>query len=170
MTPSFDQLKVLVVHNSNYMRKLIADMLALFGFNDVIIIPSTDSYEILRFNKVDLIISQYEDDMPVELQLTKTVRAAQDNLNTNAPIMLITLSAEEGIIQRALDSGANAAITSPLNAEEFYSALNAVLSGEKSQVKSDHYADPDRRNRDNRPIHQREKRNEEMMTSFRKSA
>ena len=170
MTTSFDQLKVLVVHNSNYMRKLIVDMLDLFGFNDVVMIPSTDAYKILRFNKVDLIISQYEDDIPVGLKLVKTLRTAQDNLNTNAPIMLITLSAEEeGIIQRALDCGANAVIASPFNYDEFYSALNAVLYGGQSPVKSAYYAGPDRRNRENRPIGQRERRSTEIAAPFLKA-
>jgi len=170
MAPSFDQLNVLVVHNNEPMRAIISDMLEAFGFDNVTEVARTSTaFEILVRHRVDLIVAQYEDVAPVGLQLTTMVRTAEDNPDPNLPIIFITLSTEDDAVQKAFRCGANAAIASPINAKELFSTICALFEREKPQVKSSHYVGPDRRNRDNRPFHQREKRHEDVTASIRKT-
>ncbi len=108
MSPSFDQLSVLVAHKHEPMRAIISDMLEAFGFDNVTEVARTSTaFEILARNQVDLIIAQYEEDAPVGLQLTTMVRAAEDNLDPNLPIIFITLSADDDAVQKAYRCGPN---------------------------------------------------------------
>ncbi len=171
MTPSFDQLNVLVVHNNEPMRAIISDMLEAFGFDNVTEVARTSTaFEILARHQVDLIVAQYEEDAPAGLQLTTMVRTAEDNLDPNLPIIFITLSTDDDVVQKAFRCGANAAIASPINAKELFSTICALLEQEKSQVKSSHYVGPDRRKATNRETHRQNRRYDQDRVSFQKSA
>lgn len=171
MTPSFDQLSVLVAHKHEPMRAIISDMLEAFGFENVTEVARTSTaFEILARNQVDLIIAQYEENAPVGLQLTTMVRTAEGNLNPNLPIIFITLSADDDAVQKAYRCGANAAIASPVNAKELFSTICALFERQKPEVKSSHYAGPDRRKQSNQEKHQHDRRYDQNMASIRQSA
>lgn len=167
MTISFHQRRVLVVHNSAYMRAVIADMVHAFGFKDVVeVAHSASAFEKLGRDKIDLVIAQHEEDAPVSVQLTAMVRKSKDNLDYSLPIILISLSSDRDVLNQAYNCGADAVLAVPIVAKAFYSTICALFKHEPSQVQSSHYAGPNRRNSDNRPTHQNERRLSEILALY----
>ena len=167
MTTSFKQLNVLVVHNSDSMRASITEMLHAFGFKWVT--GATDSetaVERLALNHIDLIVADYDEDGLDGLQLTKMVRAAEGNLDPNLPIILVSLSPDNDLMEQAVNAGANAVLGIPIVAKDFYSVFCALLRDEQSQVRSTHYSGPNRRSDGNRSTHQKERRRDAILESF----
>lgn len=70
MTKPLEELSVLIVHNSRYMRIIVSDTLKVFGFKSVIEASSnTAAVDTLKLNKIDLLVAQYEEVLPPERQL-----------------------------------------------------------------------------------------------------
>lgn len=66
MSASFEQLNVLVVHNSQYMRAVIADMVHALGFKEVIEASRTSVVlDVLALKQINLIIAHHEADTPL---------------------------------------------------------------------------------------------------------
>ena len=168
MTKPLEELSVLIVHNSRYMRIIVSDTLKVFGFKSVIEAPNNAAaVDTLKLNKIDLLVAQYEETLPPERQLPAMVHKAESTLKSQPKIVLISLSAEKDLIEQAHGLGADVVLAVPIVAKALFASISALFNTEQSQVRSTHYAGPDRRNRENRSTHQREKRQAAIKESLR---
>lgn len=168
MTNPLEELSVLIVHNSKYMRIIVSDALKVFGFKSVIEAPNNAAaVDMLKLNKIDLLVAQYEELLPAEQQLPAMIHEVEDTLKSQPKIVLISLSAEKGLMQQAYDHGADVVLAVPIIAKALLASIIALFSTEQSKVISTHYAGPDRRNLENRSTHQREKRQAAIKESLR---
>lgn len=162
MMSSFEQFNVLVAHSNDPMRAAITEMLHGFGFKWVLGASDVKTtLEMLALNRIDLFVTHYDKNKLDGLYLTEEMRAGKIKRVANLPIVLVASEDDDVLMQKAMQSGVNIVIATPIVSKDFYSAICALLREERSQVKSSRYAGPDRRQVENRPTHQQERRDDE---------
>ncbi len=163
------QLSVLIVHNSQYMRTIVSNAVKIFGFMSVVEASNNAAaVDALKLNKIDLLIVQFEDDLPIERQLPPMIQMAEGTLKSRPKIVLISLSPDEDLLQQAHVLGADAVLAVPIDAKALFATISALFNTDQSPITSTHYSGPNRRNQDNRPTHQREKRRTAVNKSLRR--
>lgn len=127
------QRRVLVVDDESTGRTIlekiiekIADDLLVTGFES-----SPDALEWLRFNQVDLIITDYRMPFINGVEFIKRVRQLP-GLEC-IPIMMITVVSEKSVRYEALDAGATAFLTRPIDQIECRTSCRNLLKIQEQQ-------------------------------------
>ena len=125
-TPNPAELVALVVEDSPPMRKMI--VFALSRIRELSVVEADDGVDALRkltTAKFDLVITDIN--MPVldGLKLVKKIRS--DDVHKEVPIMIVTTEGSAEDRQRALQLGANAYITKPIQAPQVIATVKELL-------------------------------------------
>lgn len=164
MILSFEKYNVLIAHSNAQMCASITEMLHAIGFKWVLSASDIKTtLEMLTLNRIDLLITHYDEDKLDGLYLVEKIRAGEDRLDPNLRIVLVNLEGDNALMKKAMKDGANVAIAIPFVTKDFYSMICTLFRNDRPQVKSNRYAGPDRRDVDNRPTHQKERRDNEIL-------
>jgi two-component system chemotaxis response regulator CheY len=121
-------LKVLVVDDFATMRKIIKNILTQLGFKNIYEADDgTTALEVLKKEKIDLIISDWNMPKMNGLELLKTVRS-DPNLKDTLFIM-VTAEAQKDNVIEAIKHGVNQYIVKPFTPETLKEKLEKVLGG-----------------------------------------
>ena len=140
------QLRVLVVEDNEHMRILIRTLLKAFGIRDVQ--ECTEGGQALRalkenipdFVLVDLAMAPMDG-----LQLTRSIRASEDPLESVLPIILVTAYTERRRIEAARDAGVNEIVAKPVTPAALFQRIEEIVLRPRLFVRTATYHGPCRR-------------------------
>lgn len=121
------QLTCLVVEDSPMMRQLI--VFALGRIKNLSVIEADDGVDGLKklaSERFDLVITDINMPIMDGLKLVKRIRT--DAIHKDVPIMIITTEGDQEDRQRAIQLGANAYITKPIQAPQVISTAKKLLN------------------------------------------
>jgi CheY-like chemotaxis protein len=128
----FNELKMLIVDDSNALGMIIKDILVMLGFNIENIEQVGDAYDainILESQKFDLMSSNLW--MPSSLnglELLEKIRSHKNKDIKDIPFILITGETNDKFVSQALEKGANSYLTKPFNIEKFKDELEKIFT------------------------------------------
>ena len=118
-------IKILVVDDFKTMRKIIKNILTQLGFKNIIEADDgTTALELLKKQKVDLIISDWNMPKMNGLELLKTVRS-DDNLKDIRFIMVTAEAQKENVIE-AIKHGVNQYVVKPFTPKTLKEKLEKI--------------------------------------------
>ena len=121
-------IKILVVDDFKTMRKIIKNILTQLGFKNIIEADDgTTALELLKKQKVDLIISDWNMPKMNGLELLKTVRS-DDNLKDIRFIMVTAEAQKENVIE-AIKHGVNQYVVKPFTPKTLKEKLEKIFGG-----------------------------------------
>ncbi|MBA3016237.1 MAG: ABC transporter substrate-binding protein [Proteobacteria bacterium] len=107
-------MTILVVDDTGFMRKIIADILQKIGFKNIVVaVDGLDAIEKLKEHRVGLIRSDWNIPNMDGLALLKHVR--QDEQNKDVLFIMATAQADKTNISIAMEAGANSHIAKPFD-------------------------------------------------------
>ena len=119
-------IKVLVVDDFATMRRIIKNVLKQLGFTKVLEADDgTTALEILKENKVDLIISDWNMPKMTGLDLLKTIRG--EKTTQSIPFLMVTAEAQKDNVIQAVQSGVSNYLVKPFTAEAIKEKLTQIL-------------------------------------------
>jgi two-component system, chemotaxis family, chemotaxis protein CheY len=127
----FNELKMLIVDDSNALGMIIKDILVTLGFNLKNIEQVGDAYDALNTlgsQKFDLMSSNLW--MPSSLnglELLEKIRSHKNEDIKDIPFILITGETNDKFISQALEKGANCYLSKPFNIEKFKDELEKIF-------------------------------------------
>ena len=116
----------LIVEDSPMMRQLL--VFAMSRVKNMAIVEADDGVDALKklaATKFDIVITDINMPIMDGLKLVKRIRS--DAVHQNVPIVIITTEGAEEDRQRALQLGANAYITKPIQAPQVISTVKELL-------------------------------------------
>lgn len=126
--PIDPNIKILIVDDFSTMRKIIRNILTQLGFKNILEADDgTTALEILKKEKVDLIISDWNMPKMSGLELLKAVRS-DENLK-NIPFVMVTAEAQKENILEAIKYKVNQYIVKPFTPETLKEKLEKVFGG-----------------------------------------
>lgn len=124
---NFD-IKILVVDDLSTMRKIIKNILYQLGFKNIVEADDgTTALEILKKEKVDLILADWNMPKMSGIELLKTIRS--NEATKEIPFIMITAEAQKENILEAIKYRVNQYIVKPFTPETLKEKLKKVLGG-----------------------------------------
>lgn len=123
---SFESKRVLIVDDSNVMRKIIKNALNQLGFSDYV--EAADGHAAMKEigeDPVDLIISDWNMPKMTGLEFLKNVRG-HGNLK-DIPFLMVTSEGDEAKILEAVEAGVSQYIVKPFNANQLQKKVKEIL-------------------------------------------
>ncbi|HSR36439.1 MAG TPA: response regulator, partial [Desulfurivibrionaceae bacterium] len=109
-------MKVLIVDDFATMRRIVKNILTQLGYKNVIEADDgTTALDVLKTEKIDLIISDWNMPKMTGLDLLKAVRA--DSSMANTPFIMVTAEAQQDNIILAVKAKVSQYIVKPFTAE-----------------------------------------------------
>jgi len=124
--PIDPNIKILIVDDFSTMRKIIRNILTQLGFKNILEADDgTTALEILKKEKVDLIISDWNMPKMNGLELLKAVRS--DETIKDIPFVMVTAEAQKENILEAIKYKVNQYIIKPFTPETLKEKLEKVF-------------------------------------------
>jgi two-component system chemotaxis response regulator CheY len=124
--PIDPNIKILIVDDFSTMRKIIRNILTQLGFKNILEADDgTTALEILKKEKVDLIISDWNMPKMNGLELLKAVRS--DETIKDIPFVMVTAEAQKENILEAIKYKVNQYIVKPFTPETLKEKLEKVF-------------------------------------------
>ena len=121
-------MKVLVVDDFATMRRIVKNILTQLGYKNVIEADDgTTALDVLKAEKIDLIISDWNMPKMTGLDLLKAVRA--DSSMANTPFIMVTAEAQQDNIILAVKAKVSQYIVKPFTAETLAEKLQKIFGG-----------------------------------------
>ena len=125
--PNPSDMKVLVVDDFATMRRIVKNILSQLGYKHIIEADDgTTAIDILKQEKVDLIISDWNMPKMTGLDLLKLVRGNPDM--ANIPFIMVTAEAQQDNIILAVKAKVSQYIVKPFTADTLGEKINKVLN------------------------------------------
>jgi two-component system chemotaxis response regulator CheY len=119
-------IKVLVVDDFATMRRIVKNILTQLGYKNIIEADDgTTAMTVLKQEKIDLIISDWNMPKMTGLDLLKNVRANPDWAKT--PFIMVTAEAQQDNIILAVKAKVSQYIVKPFTADTLGEKINKVL-------------------------------------------
>lgn len=119
-------MKILVVDDFATMRRIVKNILVQLGYKNIVEADDgTTAVEILKQEKVDMIISDWNMPKMTGLELLKHVRADADL--ANIPFLMVTAEAQQDNIILAVKAKVSQYIVKPFTAETLGEKINKIL-------------------------------------------
>lgn len=120
-------MKVLVVDDFATMRRIVKNILTQLGFKNIVEADDgSTAVDLLKTQKVDLIISDWNMPKMTGLELLKHVRADADM--ADVPFVMVTAEAQQDNIILAVKAKVSQYIVKPFTAETLGEKLEKVFS------------------------------------------
>jgi len=138
-----ESLRVLIVDDDHYMRKVVRAMLSTFGVRTVY--EACDGIigldEICK-NSPDLVIVDWEMPMLNGAQFVRLVRSPGEFPMPDVPIIMLTGHGERWRVEEAARVGAHEFLLKPVSTKALHDRILAVVSKPRPTVKLDGYYGP----------------------------
>lgn len=119
-------MKVLVVDDFSTMRRIIKNILTQLGFKNIAEADDgTTALEVLKSEKIDLVISDWNMPKMTGLDLLKKVRS--DPETADLPFIMVTAEAQQDNIVLAVKAKVNQYIVKPFTAETLGDKINKIF-------------------------------------------
>ena len=119
-------MKILVVDDFATMRRIIKNILTQLGFKNIIEADDgTTALNVLKSEKIGLIVSDWNMPKMTGLDLLKAVRA--DAATANTPFIMVTAEAQQDNIILAVKAKVSQYIVKPFTAETLAEKLNKIF-------------------------------------------
>ncbi|OIP44071.1 MAG: response regulator [Deltaproteobacteria bacterium CG_4_10_14_3_um_filter_60_8] len=120
-------MRVLIVDDFATMRRIIKNILTQLGYKNTLEADDgTTALEVLKKEKVDLIISDWNMPKMTGLELLKTVRASETLART--PFIMVTAEAQQDNIILAVKAKVSQYIVKPFTADTLGEKIDKVFS------------------------------------------
>ena len=120
-------MKVLVVDDFATMRRIVKNILTQLGYKNIIEADDgTTALDIIKQEKIDLIISDWNMPKMTGLDLLKNVRGNPDTATT--PFIMVTAEAQQDNIILAVKAKVSQYIVKPFTADTLGEKIDKVLS------------------------------------------
>lgn len=120
------QIKVLVVDDFATMRKVIRNLLKQIGYENIV--EAEDgvvALKVVKSQKVDLVISDWNMPNMTGLELLKAVRADEEVKQT--PFLMVTAEALQDNVVAAVKAGVSNYIVKPFTAETLNEKISKIM-------------------------------------------
>ena len=144
---SLQDIRVLVVDDSDFSAQLIKSLLHAIGIEAVVTCRSAkDGLALLaeRPDRIDLAIVDWVMPEMAGLDMLKAIRSAESP-NRKLPVILISGEPLKERVEEARKAGVHDFLIKPLSARRLENAVHNSLSGARPFVITDTYVGPDRR-------------------------
>jgi two-component system, chemotaxis family, chemotaxis protein CheY len=119
-------IKILVVDDFATMRKVIRNLLKQVGYENIVEAEDgVTALRVLKSQKVDLIVSDWNMPNMTGLELLKTVRADEELKPT--PFLMVTAEALQDNVIAAVKAGVSNYIVKPFTAEVLNDKIKKIL-------------------------------------------
>jgi two-component system chemotaxis response regulator CheY len=119
-------MKVLVVDDFATMRRIIKNVLKQIGFTQILEADDgTTALGVLKENKIDLIISDWNMPQMSGLDFLKTVRNGEST--SEIPFVMVTAEAQKDNVLQAVQAGVSNYIVKPFTADAVKEKLKQVF-------------------------------------------
>ena len=119
-------MKVLVVDDFATMRRIVKNVLKQLGFSDILEADDgATALDVLKENKVDLIVSDWNMPKMTGLDLLKTVRG--DESTKEIPFLMVTAEAQKDNVLQAVQAGVSNYIVKPFTADGVKDKLTQIF-------------------------------------------
>ena len=120
-------MKILVVDDFGAMRRILKNVLSQIGLTNIIEADDgTAALDVLKENKIDLIVSDWTMPKMSGLDLLKTVRSNEDTKNT--PFLMVTASSQRDDLLKAIQAGVSNYIVKPFTADTIKEKLTLIFN------------------------------------------
>jgi two-component system chemotaxis response regulator CheY len=120
------QIKILVVDDFATMRKVVRNLLKQGGYENIVEAEDgVTALKVLKSQKIDLVISDWNMPNMTGLELLKAVRADEDLKAT--PFLMVTAEALQDNVIAAVKAGVNNYIVKPFTAEVLNDKIKKIL-------------------------------------------
>jgi two-component system, chemotaxis family, chemotaxis protein CheY len=113
------EVRALIVDDSLVMRKIVERSLRQAGLDSLVVWEAgtgVEALEVLRANRVDLILTDINMPAMDGLELVRQIKA--QNLASGVPVVMITTESSEDHVKQAIRAGARGYIRKPFTAEQ----------------------------------------------------
>ncbi|MBU0484011.1 MAG: chemotaxis response regulator CheY [Proteobacteria bacterium] len=121
-------MKVLIVDDFATMRRIVKNILTQLGYKNIIEADDgTTALELLKHEKVDMIISDWNMPKMTGLELLKAVRA--DAAMKDLPFIMVTAEAQQDNIILAVKAKVSQYVVKPFTADTLGEKIDKVFGG-----------------------------------------
>ena len=143
LQPKIEALKVLLVDDDQYMRKVVRTMLSAIGVKNVF--EATDGasgLEALRKHNPDLVIVDWEMPMIDGAQFVRMVRSPGDFPSPDVPIIMLSGHGDRWRVVEAARIGAHEYLLKPVSTKALQDRIVSILGKPRPTVQLDGYYGP----------------------------
>ena len=138
-----ETLKVLVVDDDHYMRKVVRTMLNAIGVKTVYEAPDgVTGLEAIRQNTPDLVIVDWEMPMIDGAQFVRMVRSPGDFPVPDVPIIMLSGHGDRWRVVEAARIGAHEYLLKPVSTKALQDRIVAIIGTQRPTVKLEGYYGP----------------------------
>lgn len=123
--------KILLVDDDNLLRRIVADRLALKGYNMITATNGEEGFEKARKEKPDLIITDVIMPKMSGFELCKKIREENDIKST--PVIILTSKGQTTDKIEGLKTGGDDYLTKPFDPQELEARVEALLRRTQSR-------------------------------------
>ena len=146
---NLDRLSVLVIDDSQFMRKLVESILHALRVKNVILsADAAEAFVVLGRSAIDLILVDWVMEPLDGLDFVRLVRTGKDSPNPYIPTIMLTGHTEAWRVRQARDVGVNEFIAKPISARGLYQRIISVIDKPRPYVRTKSFFGPDRRRQD----------------------
>lgn len=119
-------IKILLVDDFATMRKVIKNLLKQSGYNNIVEAEDgVDALKVLKSEKVDFVISDWNMPNMTGIELLKAVRA--DSVLSDLPFLMVTAEGLKENVVVAVKAGVNNYIVKPFTAEVLNGKIKKII-------------------------------------------
>ncbi len=142
-----EDVKILIVDDSRFARRLIRNALSMFQFaNTVEAADADEATETLNSNKIDLVLVEFEMPGLNGAEFVHSVRWDESgDMNPEVPIIMISQHTAADVILKARNSGIHEFLAKPVSPKNLYLRIMFTLNNPRPFIRAGNYRGPDRR-------------------------
>src|SRR3954463_5226665 len=143
LQPRIEALRVLVVDDDHYMRKVVRAMLTAIGVKTIYdAIDGASGLEAIRQNNPDLVIVDWEMPMIDGAQFVRMVRSPGQFPMPDVPIIMLSGHGDRWRVVEAARIGAHEYLLKPVSTKSLQDRIVAIIGRPRPTVKLDGYYGP----------------------------
>lgn len=120
-------MKILVVDDFATMRRIVKNILVQLGYKNIVEADDgTTALDVLKSEKIDLIVCDWNMPKMTGIDLLRTVRA--DAVTSKIPFIMVTAEAQQDNIILAVKAKVSQYIVKPFTAETMAEKINKVFN------------------------------------------
>lgn len=144
--PYFEELKIQVIDDQEYMRSVLGSILRAFSIRHVAeYADAATAFNELQTFDANLILTDWQMKPVDGLQLVHRIRTGKDSPNPFVPIVMVTGHNNVDKVMKARNAGANDFLVKPVSAKSVYLRIRSTMENPQPFVRSKTYFGPDRR-------------------------
>ena len=159
VTARLAQIGVLIADNDRRIATIVRNVLESLGFANIhSAIDGAQALQMLRTEKIDMIITDWQMTPMDGISLVKYLRTMDDSPNRFIPVIMLTGNADRHHVEVARDVGVTEFVVKPFSAKTLCDRIQLLIENPRSFIMSSAFTGPDRRRRSLSPPDGSEKR------------